>query len=83
MTRNSQFQAIFTGADDRGRTGTGITSHGILSPGRLPVPPHRHTTFTTREIISHAFRKVKTNLPQPQKIQHFTPQKRLIYVTAY
>ncbi len=31
------------GADDRGRTGTGISSHGILSPGRLPVPPHRHT----------------------------------------
>ena len=25
-------------AGDRGRTGTGITTHGILSPGRLPVP---------------------------------------------
>ena len=29
-------------AGDRGRTGTGITTHGILSPGRLPVPPRRH-----------------------------------------
>ena len=28
-------------AGDRNRTGTGITTHGILSPGRLPVPPRR------------------------------------------
>ena len=28
-------------AGDRGRTGTGITTHGILSPGRLPIPPLR------------------------------------------
>ena len=28
-------------AGDRGRTGTGITTHGILSPGRLPIPPRR------------------------------------------
>ena len=28
-------------AVDRNRTGTGITTHGILSPGRLPVPPLR------------------------------------------
>ena len=28
-------------AADRNRTGTGITTHGILSPGRLPVPPLR------------------------------------------
>ena len=27
------------GARGRGRTGTGITSHRILSPGRLPIPP--------------------------------------------
>ena len=32
---------IVNGAGDRGRTGTGITTHGILSPGRLPVPPLR------------------------------------------
>ena len=31
----------FYGAEDRGRTGTGITTHGILSPGRLPIPPLR------------------------------------------
>ena len=28
-------------AAGRGRTGTGITTHGILSPGRLPIPPLR------------------------------------------
>ena len=28
-------------AADRNRTGTGITTHRILSPGRLPVPPLR------------------------------------------
>ena len=32
----------FLGARNRNRTGTGITSHGILSPGRLPVPPLEH-----------------------------------------
>ena len=31
------------GAGDRDRTGTILSYHGILSPGRLPVPPHRHT----------------------------------------
>ena len=31
------------GAGDRGRTGTSITAHGILSPGRLPIPPHRQS----------------------------------------
>ena len=29
------------GAGDRGRTGTILSYHGILSPGRLPIPPHR------------------------------------------
>ena len=29
-------------AADRDRTGTSITTHGILSPRRLPVPPQRH-----------------------------------------
>ena len=29
-------------AGDRNRTGTGIATHRILSPGRLPVPPRRH-----------------------------------------
>ncbi len=29
-------------AADENRTRTGITTHGILSPGRLPVPPLRH-----------------------------------------
>ena len=34
-------EAPLTNAADRNRTGTGITTHGILSPGRLPVPPLR------------------------------------------
>ena len=33
-------QGLYT-AGDRNRTGTGIATHGILSPGRLPVPPRR------------------------------------------
>ena len=37
------FEAPYKTAADRNRTGTGITTHGILSPGRLPVPPLRHT----------------------------------------
>ena len=35
----------FSSAADRNRTGTGITTHGILSPGRLPVPPLRHAVI--------------------------------------
>ena len=35
-------------AADRNRTGTGITTHGILSPGRLPVPPLRHSSKCSR-----------------------------------
>ena len=39
---NSTLPLLFMNAADRNRTGTGITTHGILSPGRLPVPPLRH-----------------------------------------
>ena len=38
-------------AADRNRTGTGITTHGILSPGRLPVPPLRHIHMNTASIV--------------------------------
>ena len=37
----STFLPLLINAADRNRTGTGITTHGILSPGRLPVPPLR------------------------------------------
>ncbi len=45
-------------AGDRGRTGTGITTHGILSPGRLPIPPRRHVlpeppSATIAELYCH------------------------------
>ena len=36
------------GAGDRNRTGTGENSHGILSPGRLPVPPLRQLPCHTQ-----------------------------------
>ena len=43
---------IWCGAGDRSRTGTILSYHGILSPGRLPIPPHRQnikrTALTTR-----------------------------------
>ena len=38
----------FFSAGDRGRTGTGITTHGILSPGRLPIPPRRRVIISFR-----------------------------------
>ena len=47
----------FDGADDRGRTGTGISSHGILSPGRLPVPPRRHINLIiTTYVVNGTYR---------------------------
>ena len=44
FTKKEQNQSgsVPKAAVDRNRTGTGITTHGILSPGRLPVPPLRH-----------------------------------------
>ena len=36
------------GAGDRDRTGTGLKSHRILSPGRLPVPPLRRASLGQR-----------------------------------
>ena len=35
------------GAGDRDRTGTILTYHGILSPGRLPIPPHRRSSMAS------------------------------------
>ena len=46
------------GAGDRDRTGTMLSHHGILSPGRLPVPPHRRDCAPHRfanDIISYPF----------------------------
>ena len=44
LPRDINFLATAFGAGDRGRTGTILSYHGILSPGRLPVPPHRRIT---------------------------------------
>ena len=38
---HSQERVSFYYAGDRDRTGTSIATRGILSPVRLPVPPHR------------------------------------------
>ena len=35
------YETHFFHAGNRNRTGTGVTTHRILSPGRLPVPPHQ------------------------------------------
>ena len=35
------FPSLSLNAEDRGRTGTGITTRRILSPVRLPIPPPR------------------------------------------
>ena len=35
--KNSNLSITVFNAADRNRTGTGITTHGILSPGRLPT----------------------------------------------
>ena len=42
--------SLFTSAADRNRTDTGITTHGILSPGRLPVPPLRQVWSTSHPL---------------------------------
>ena len=46
--KNSNLSITVFNAADRNRTGTGITTHGILSPGRLPVPPLRHSSKCSR-----------------------------------
>ena len=53
------------GAGSRGRTGTRNESHGILSPGRLPIPPFRQIAtavtsallyyYSTKQFKSQAF----------------------------
>ena len=50
-------------AGDRNRTGTGIATHRILSPGRLPVPPRRHLYYVKdnvqQKILYQIFSKVQ------------------------
>ena len=48
------FCMILFYAGDRNRTGTGIATHRILSPGRLPVPPRRHC-LCCRKAIGRSF----------------------------
>ena len=54
------------GAGDRGRTGTILTYHGILSPGRLPSPPHRHfylwerSSLGSHSLLYHSYMHLST-----------------------
>ncbi len=43
----------FFNAGDRDRTGTGITTHGILSPGRLPVPPKQVFIYISWDLYNN------------------------------
>ena len=43
---------VFVSAPGRGRTGTSITRHGILSPRRLPIPPLRHIIKDGADFLS-------------------------------
>ncbi len=68
------------GAGDRGRTGTLLSQHWILSPRRLPVPPHRlgkrnaKPFFHCLYIISHLGRLVNPFLKKISHLRNF-PQK--------
>ena len=54
------------GAGDRGRTGTILSYHGILSPGRLPIPPHRHfylwerSSLGSHSLLYHSYMHLST-----------------------
>ena len=52
----------YYGAGSRGRTGTRNKSHGILSPGRLPIPPFRHLNdlWTSTVLIYYTTTKLKS-----------------------
>lgn len=67
------------GAGNRDRTGTGITTHRILSPGRLPVPPLRRIIFCLT-IISFLFASVN---PYPNKKGRDTPSLFCTFINHY
>ena len=46
------WKASIVSAPGRGRTGTSITRHGILSPRRLPIPPLRHIIKDGADFLS-------------------------------
>ena len=50
IKKRPRLRAVFFNAGNRNRTGTGVTTHRILSPGRLPVPPHQHDNNITKVI---------------------------------
>ena len=50
-----------TGAGDRNRTGTGISTRGILSPVRLPVPPPRQKKMEATPGIEPGIKVLQTS----------------------
>ncbi len=67
------------GAGNRNRTGTGVTSHRILSPGRLPVPPLRRISLVQalkyntifcrecQEVSQKKLKKIKREIQKAKK----------------
>ena len=78
--------AVKTGAGDRGRTGTILAYHWILSPRRLPVPPHRQKKtfffvapehYITYQVESQAFFSIfRFFAASPEKIRGVQPRQR-------
>ena len=75
---------IYVGAGDRGRTGTGITTHGILSPGRLPIPPRRRVDISFRMALmtgdaAIAAVLIKNGAPSRARTYNLSVNSRLLY----
>ena len=74
----------YFGAGDRGRTGTGITTHGILSPGRLPIPPRRRVDISFRMSLvtndpATASVLIKNGAPSRARTYNLSVNSRLLY----
>ena len=58
----------FCGAGDRDRTGTGVATHGILSPGRLPISPLRQLLVSLYQPLCTKSRRWPRPAPLPGQI---------------
>ena len=72
MSKTLKIRLSFYSAGDRGRTGTGITTHGILSPGRLPIPPRRHTHINDNIMACRCLSCYARAIPWPKGVYHAT-----------
>ena len=68
------------GAGDRGRTGTILSYHGILSPGRLPVSPFRRglsAHFPSAYTVYHGLSDLSRGLGNILPGNHVTAPKSI------